>query len=318
MGRYSEIRDIEKRIRASKIYSDWVLQNRAPACLKCDTTDKLQVHHVTELYHILLGLWKLYGDWDAVFQHALSRHEADLCDNVTLCSGCHDKIHPARHTTKDIEPQQIALWCAFPRHLGIEFRQGTKRGQSGSVGLVAFQTLIGIGWFIMNHGADGRIVTFKRNGFARLIGKAPGTSFNKSFKDALHTLTTANVIIGFLCHHDDVEIHLSPDYMKRLEENPWFFPLNEAATSSMMVLTMRWFLTLQSKRKGYRIGRVKLSGHLGLLTSTPVWMDNAVTKAIKAISWADVSIQDDVYHFIIRQRGATPIYSLRAILRDAL
>jgi hypothetical protein len=318
MGRYAEIRDIEKRVRASKIYADWVLRNRAPACLLCDSNEKLHVHHVTELYHILLGLWKLYGDWEAVFNHAVTHHHNDECDNVTLCSECHTKMHPAKHTAKVIEPQQIALWCALPRHLELDLRPGKKHGQGGSVGLIAFQTIIGIGWYIMNHGAEDRIVTFKRRNFARLIGKTPGTSFNKSFDFALHALTSANVIIGFLCNNDDIEIHMSPDYMKRMEENPWFFPLEECHTSSMMVLTLRWLMTLQSKRKGYRIGRAKLAVHLGLLTATPVWMDGAVTKAVEQIGWVKVGIQDDIYHFTIRRRGATPIHSLRAILRDAL
>lgn len=318
MGRYSDNKKTQKRIRASKVYADWVLRNRAPACLMCDGTADLHVHHVTELYHILLGLWKLYGDWEAVFEHCLARHEADLVDNCTLCSDCHDKLHPGRHAAKVVTDEQIALWSVLPRNLDVHFKQGTKSRSGHYVGLVSFQTIIGFGWYILNEGVQDKMIEFDRRNFAKLLGKKPGTSFNKSLADSMNTLVQNNIVLAFMLIDNNYEIHLHPEYLKLIEDSPWYFPLEEAAASRMLVLTLRWFLSFQGKRRGYRISRAKLAGHLSLETTSPVWMDKAVTKALDEISWASLNIQDDIYHFAIRSRGAVPIHSLRGILREAL
>jgi hypothetical protein len=284
----------------------------------CDGTDNLHVHHVTELYQIVLGLWKLYGDWEAVFDHCIARHESDLVDNCTLCRDCHDKLHPGRYAAKVVSEEQIAMWAALPRHLHIDFKQGTKSRGGHSVGLVTLQTIIGFGWYILNEGAEDRMVEFDRRHFAKLIGKKPGTSFYKSLFDSMNTLIQNKIVLAFMLTDNQYEIHLHPQYLKRIAEQPWFFPLEEAATSRMLVLTLRWFLSLQSKRRSYLIGRGKLAGHLGIETKSPAWMDKAILNAIDEIGWATLSIQDDIYHFTIKRRGAVPIHSLRSILRDAL
>jgi hypothetical protein len=315
---FSETNKVQKRIRASLVYTDWVERNLGLACIMCDSTKNLHVHHVTDLYYIVICLWKLYGDWDAVFDHSTARHQADLVDNVTVCRKCHKKLHPAKHTVNEATPEQIALWSVLPRHLGVKFKQGTKARHDGSIGLVPLQTMVGFGWYIMNEGVKDRIIEFDRRKFAKLLGKAPGTSFNKSLANSMHALVANNIVIAFMRTDNQYEVHLSPDYLKRIDKCPWFFPLEEATTKRMLVLTLRIFLSYQSIREVYRIGRKKLAGHLGVQTATASFIDKAALKAVEEIGWVDLTIQDNIYCFKIKRRGAVPIHSLRAIIGDSL
>jgi hypothetical protein len=319
MSRRSEYLAAENSVRKSKTYADWVIRNRAPACFLCDCTSDLEVHHVTKLYHIIDGAWKLFGDWETVVEHVVNLHAIDMADNTTLCSECHDKLHKRRFASKPVTEQQIALWAALPRRLGCEFIQGTKSpSQPGKIGLRGFQTLIGIGWVIMNDGMHDHVIKFNRRKFARLLEKSPGTSFNKSLTSALYDLVQCNLVEDFIRLGNEYEVTVTESYHQRLQENPWFLPLEHAATSRMLVLTLCWFLSLQSNSRSYRIGRTKLAGHLGLQTKSPAWQDKAITAAIAEISWLKLRIDDGIYHFTIKKRGAVPIHSLRAILRDSL
>jgi len=318
-NKYREAITCEKRIRASKVYTDWVHLNKAVCCLKCDSTEHTEVHHTTKLNHIIDGAWKLYGDWEATFTHVIQQHADDVVDNITLCRECHKKIHPGRSSINPIEPRHLALWCALPRHLGIAFRQGTKsRERTHSIGLVGFQALIGIGWYVMNHGLNNNTVSFNRRKLAKLLGKAAGTSFNTSLSSSLYSLVQPNIVEFFEREGNNYSVLLSDAYVERMDENPWFFPLEDASTSRMLVLTLRWWLSHQSNRRRYSISRAKLVGHLGIQTPSPAWTDKAVMTAVKEISSATLSIDGDIYNFTLKPRGATPIHQLRGILSESL
>lgn len=317
MNPTAKIKETERKLRSTKVYQDWTDRNRSIACLSCNSYEDLQVHHITELYHILLGLWKLYGDWDAVLKHSISIHESDLADNATLCRSCHQKIHPAKSIIKTIKPQEIALWSALPRNLGFGFRQCTKSPKIGSIGLLSFQTLIGIGWHILNYGAESRIIEINKRKFCKLIGKKYGTSFKKSLDNAFNDLIMNNVILDHYENDENVEIHLTKDYISKLN-NPWFFSTEESHTNRMLVLSLKWFLSFQGGRNKYSISRKKLAHHLCIETVTPKFFDNSIKKAVEKIKWANVIVNENIYSFSISRKSAVPIHSLRTILKDSI
>jgi hypothetical protein len=320
MSNLKNIRKTETAVRSSMPYAQWVVRNKGVACFHCDSSEDLELHHIVELRHILLGLWKLYGDFDSVLQHCLAMHDDDRCECVTLCEGCHSSTHPSRiPLPKNENPDRIAMWCAVPRNLGYEFSLGTKGRTSDRLSLIQFQTMLGIGWHIINGQFEYRIVEFNRRRFAELIGKCPGTSFNASLVRALNELQDKGIVLGYLFDGNDAEVHLSRTYLVSIRDNPWFMGLNDIQTSSMAVLAVRWFLGLQSNRKSYRISLGKLARHLGISsTSSPASVRRLVVASIDDIPWARVSINGDIFEFKLSRRGAVPIHSLRHILRDNL
>jgi len=287
-------------------YAGWVERNKASACLKCDGTSNLEVHHLVELYHVIHGLWKLYGDEDAVVSHAMAMHEDDRCEAVTLCSSCHSGLHPGRGLTKSSKPVHTALWSAVPRILP----QG--------VGLVGLQVLFGIGWHVMNGNLESGIVRFNRRRMAELIGKSPGTSFNACLDRGLRELTFAGAVLAHVITENEVEVHLEKDFLSGLGKNPWFFPVEDVATNSFSTLMLRWHLSHLGSRKRYKIGRVKLAGHLGISTKTPAFVRKVVERACEDTGWMRVSGKDEVYSFWVERRGSVPIFSLRDILSEVL
>jgi hypothetical protein len=316
-----EIKEVVRRLRATVEYESWVQRNLATNCLSCNATEQLQVHHIVELRYVVTGLWRLYGDWTAVFEHAASMHTDDRCEGVTLCEECHNKLHPGRSTVSMARrPLQVATWTVTPRTLSLPFRAARKGHSDASVGLIGFQTLFGFGWYILNGHLDvgPRMLEFNRRRFAELLGKRPGSSFNDSFETALRQLHNAGVILGHAIITNDVEVHLSPDYLRALADNPWFIPLNEVATSRMLTLLLRWHLSFQGGRNTYRISGEKLAQHLHIETHTPAWWEHAVTTATEGIPWAIVSWRKGIAQFKLTKRGAVPIHSLRSMLTACL
>jgi len=316
MGNFSKIKQTEKRIRDSKIYDDWVKRNIGIGCLSCDTNENLECHHIVTLYHILQGLWGLYGDWESVFQHALSIHQEDKVEHCTLCTECHQKIHPYQKTSNP-ESIHIANWTTFPRNLDIQFAHGTKTTKEGYFGLISFQTILGLGWYILNGHLDSKIINFNSRRFAELLGKTPGSAFNKSLDKSMGNLYLKEFILSYHREKNDVEIHMSPDYLAALLDNPWFFTMDDVVTPKMTTLTLKWWLSFQSNKKIYKIGDKKLFTHLGLPTNRKTYSRELIRKATKEIKWASVSF-NKVFIFQIRKRGATPIHSLRDILEDSI
>jgi hypothetical protein len=310
------MKQTEKRIRDSKIYDDWVKRNIGIGCLSCNSTTNLECHHIVTLYHIIHGLWKLYGNWDAVFQHALSMHENDSVEHCTLCSDCHKKIHPYQKSPNP-ESIHIANWTTFPRNLNIKFSHGTKTTKNGHFGLIGFQVLLGLGWYVLNGHMESRLVEFNSRRFAELLGKTPGSSFNKGLDNAIVNLYENNFILSYYRQGNTVQIHISPDYLEALLKNPWFFPMEDVISSKMTPLTLKWWLSFQSNKKIYKIGDKKLFTHLGLPITRKTYSKSLVEKSMKDIKWASMTFNKG-FIFQIKKRGATPIHSLRDILEDSI
>jgi hypothetical protein len=318
MSRHSEIKDIEHRIRSSMTYHLWLENNLGLACLNCDSTENLQVHHIVELYHILLGLWKLYGEPESVVAHALAMHADDKCEATTLCKTCHDKIHPGKNISQSVKEIRTDDWTALPRKLPGTFIHHPKNASEDGMTLIGAQLLAGIGWHILNGRMESRIIEFKIRQMAKLLGKKPGSSFNKSLNRALNDLLALNVIIAHHRTGPDMEIHLGQEYLKSLSDLPWFMSVPDIHTSKMPVFALRWFLGLQSGRRTYKIGKDKLVSHMSLKTASPAFVERCVRNACEDIKWATCDYDGTYFSFRIRQRGAVPIWTLRSIVRDSI
>ncbi len=315
MGRYSEVKELEHRVRSSLAYHRWVERNRSHACLSCDCTDGLEVHHVVDLYHVLLGLWKLYGDRDAVFTHANAMHDDDRCEAVTLCGKCHDKLHPGMSVVKSNEPVQREDWTVMPRNLPAPLLHGSKSTGPG-LSLIGVQTLAGIGWHILAGRLESRMVEFNRRDMARLLGKTPGTSFNHSLDNALAALKACNVLLAY-AGDTEVEVHLAKPYLESLA-SPWFLPMTDVRTSRMVTFALRWAMSHQSGRRTFKIGRDKLVARLGLETATPGFLSGCIKQSCEETGWLSCSYDGRLFTFRLRRRGSVPIFSLRSLLADTI
>ena len=325
MSKYGNVRTIEQKIRSSMSYSRWVSRNKAPSCLACGGINDLECHHVVDLYQIVLGWWKYYADEEATFQQVIAMHDNDHCENVTLCSECHAKKHPLRtQRTFKGSTMRTDNWAAFPRCLKVPLSQSTRDKTTSSLGLIGFQVLLSIGWYVLKGYMESRIIEINRRSLAKLLGKkCPGTSFNKSLDETLEILSRLAILNGYHLHGNKLELHLSSDYLNQLGGNPWFISLNDLSTSSMCALTLRWHLCTQSNRKIYKIGLDKLKVHLGM-TIKDNWMAaKAIKNACNEIKWVKVEMGkdmmgNDMCTFKITKRGATPINDLRSTLQDSI
>jgi hypothetical protein len=317
MGQYSKVKILEARIRASKPYDDWVIRHKAAFCLRCSSRDMLECHHVIELYHVVLGLWKLYGDEDMVFQHTLAMHSEDMCESATLCDECHKKLHPARQA-QPAGDTRTEEWSAVPRNITFRLAHSTRDSRPDALGLIAVQTLFAIGWYILNGKMDSRMLELNRRKLAKVIGKTPSTSFNKSLDRTLKSLESVGILLASHRAGNDIELHLSPDYLKTLTDNPWFVPMSDVRTSRMCILALKWFLGQQSRRKCYKIGMDKLCRHLGITTTHMPMAAKAVKEACEKIKWADLEIESGMCTFSLKRRGSVPIFSLRQVLADSV
>jgi hypothetical protein len=284
--------------------------------MRCEATEHLECHHVIELYHIVLGLWKLYGDAEQVFQHALMLHNDDKCESVTLCNDCHGKAHPGR-TAPTNQKIRTEIWTVIPRRFPVKLAHSTAHSRD-TIGLIGFQTVLGIGWHILNGDMESRIIEFNRRRFAELLDKEPCTSFNNSLEEAIRDLHRIHVIVASHRRGNNIEIHLSANYLQLLRENPWFMSVEDAKASQMCVLALKWFIGMQSNRKHYRIALNKLVVHIGITTKAPSMVAKAIRGACEKISWLSVEIEKGMCSFTIKRKGATPVFSLRQIFEDSL
>jgi len=315
MGIKSDIKDMEHRVRSSSMYHEWVERHLGPGCINCDSTDHLQVHHVIELYHILLGLWRLYGDVEDVVCHAIAMHTDNACEAVTLCKECHSKNHPGKHISQSTKKARIEDWAALPRNLPGRF---SHRGGDG-LSLPGAQLLACLGWHILGGRMDSRMVEFERPRMSGLLGKKRcTTSFRRSVDSALSNLQDLGVLAGHHVSGPRVETHLSPSYLEDLQRLPWFMAMSDVRTSKAPVFALRWFLGLQSSRRNYKIGKDKLVTHLGLRTSTPAFVERCVRNACEETPWAHCDYDGTFFSFRLKRRGAVPIWTLRTVLQDAI
>ena len=308
---------LDHRIRTSLAYSEWVERHRSLACVKCLTTENLEVHHMIDLYHIILGLWKFYGDVEAVFKHAVSYHANDMIEGYSLCMECHRKLHPGRTLVTTQAPINTDTWSVIPRMLKLIPNHSKNIQRNGTVGLITYQSLLGIGWHLMNGQIESRMLTIHRSKFAKLLGKTPGESFYASLDNAMEQLQNLQIIWGYHREGHNIEIHLSSDYLDMMRKNPWFVPMNEIKTNSMCVLCLRLWLGMQAGRRHYFIGLDKLKGHIGITIKHKAKSISAIQKALKEILWAKMKIEESL-HFTISGRPPSPIRALRAILTDSL
>jgi hypothetical protein len=316
--RYQMIKDVERRIRASIQYSRWVDKNRATSCIRCGALDGLEVHHMVELYHIILGLWKFYGDWDVVLSHALLTHDTNKYEGVTICSKCHELLHPGRTIAYSKDDVRVTDWIVMPRKLDFKFSIGTKNVDPDSIGLLGLQTLCGIGWHILNGYMSSNEIVFNWRRFAEVVGKVPSTSFNNGFEIALESLVKNNVIEAFSRNDKEVKIRLTPNFKSMLQINPWFISIEDIKTSRMVVLLLRILLSFHGNKQNYLIMKDKLASYLQMETTTPAFINKSVLSAVDEIPWTEVKDEGDKFKFSLKKRGAIPVYSLRSCLSHAL
>lgn len=309
---------IDKRVRSSLIYSEWVKRHRSVACTSegCTEKENLEVHHVVDLYHVILGVWKLYGEPEATIQHVLMYHENDMLEGVCLCPACHKKRHPLR-PTDSFGPVNTDTWCVIPRMLQVNPNHSTHH-RPDAIGLIAYQTLLGIGWNIINGYVEARMLSLHRRRFAELIGKKPSVSFNRSLDVALRQLQAAGILDAHHRRGNEIELHLARKYLDLMSENPWFVPLTDVKTDSMCVLCLRLWLGMQCRRHNYYIGLDKLKGHIGMTVQERSAALAAIRRALKSITWAKMTIGKESLQFVLGSRLPTPIRALRTILADSI
>ena len=308
---------LDKRIRSSLAYTNWANRKKGVACLKCGSIEELECHHLIDLYHVILDLWKFYGEPEAVFQHIIGYHENDMLEGVTMCKTCHKIRHPGRVLSAAANDFNTDTWSVIPRMLKLKLTHSNKNRDQDSIGLIAYQTIFGIGWHILNGHVESRILTIHRRRFAQLIDKTPSVSFNNSLDDALIRLQNIGILCGVHRQDNDIELHLSNEYLELMEKNPWFVPRNDILTDSMCVLCLRLWLGMQSKRHNYSIGLDKLKIHIGMNIKSKYDAMIAINKALIQIDWAKMEV-DDYLRFKLSSRPPTPIRGLRAVLTDAL
>lgn len=321
MNLSQELKQLERRVRAAKVYQDWVRRNRAAWCFRCNSDDELECHHIVTLYHILLGLWNLYGDITEAFNHVLAMHQDDRVECVTLCSKCHEKKHPGRVAVTSTAGVRVQEWAAIPRVFWFNLSYSTQDRTPDALSLIGLQTLFGLGWHILAGKMESRIVELDRRRFAELLGKDPGSSFNRSLDKALHSLERLDVLAGKHRSENRLELHLSPSYVERLADNPWFFPMEEVRTDNLLTLMLRWSLSHQSRRKFYRISLDKLQAGFGLKTDRPSMVIRSLQKACETIPWVEMKVEREdgvMCHFELERRPSIPVFSLRDILGDCL
>lgn len=317
MGIRKERRKIEHRVRSSMEYHTWVEANLGPACVNCDATEHLKVHHVVSLYHVLLGLWRLYGDVETVVRHAIAMHADNICEGVTLCDRCHDLVHPGKRVKEAEADVRIENWTVLPRHLPGPFLHHPSMADKHGMTLLATQTLAAIGWYVLNGRLKSRILEFNSRSLALLLGKTPGTSWSHGLSRALDTMEQLQMIVGWHMAVSEVEVHISKDYLEALW-SPWFVGMRDIRTSKMPVLALRWVLGLQSNRRVFRIGPKKLATWMGLTTQKPSFVVPCVERSCREIPWATCEYDGKNIVFRITRRGAVPIWTLRSTLTDAI
>lgn len=316
---YSGALIIEKEIRASMAYHDWVKIHKASQCIQCNSKENLNCHHIPSLMTLIREYYKVTADWQSVKNELINWHTFNMFDPVTLCSKCHSTIHmPTKKLSVDYQKVPAKLWTAIPRNFNPVFAHSTQNRIKGSIGLVAMQTVIGLGWYILNGYLDSRMLTFHRRRFAELLYKTPGSSFNHSLDEALNELTTIGVIAGKHIKDNNVELHIEKDFLKSLHDNPWFIPIEELETSNMCTLALRLRLLCLSKRTYYSVGIDKLRDGLHIRTQQKFLVCRAIRKAMKEIKWAKMKVENDMFSFQLQLRGAPPIASLRHRLQDSI
>lgn len=288
----------------------------------------MQVHHVTLLFYICRGALQTFGgNFPKALVHVISLHTNDTIDNITLCEDCHEKLHK-KHKRQFSSPDKVStdLWCLVPRNLPVKpLPRPRKPHDKDAIGFVAFQTLIVIGWFLMNNRVESRILETNSRDLAHLLGKKPGTSFDKSIVRALQELEEIGIINGFTSRkqtngeRNRLELHLSNDYLNTIAASPWFFRLKDISSGTGLDLSLKWLLCFDGGKTSVSYSPKALANLLHLTHRRPSETIQAVLAASKGIPWVKaVTGTKKRITFTLKKRGAVPIHSLRTIMMDCL
>jgi len=265
-------------------------------------------------------MWKFYGNEKEVFKHVEMYHTTDMLEGITLCRDCHKKRHAGRILEEPSVKPATEMWCVIPRNLNLAPNPSSKEHRQGTIGLIAYQTLLGIGWNLLNERIADRILTINRRRFAELLGKHPGTSFNRSLRASLTLLQAEGIVLAYTENGNegnDVEIHISREYLEDIGKNPWFVPLRDIQTNSVSVLCLRLWLGMQSRRATYSIGLDKMKTHMGLTGKRQNSALKSIRNAMRDVEWAKLE-ETEPLRFILKKRPPTPIRALRAILAEVI
>jgi len=266
MNEHSMSRKVEKEIRKTYAYSEWVKRNKSFNCIICASESDLHLHHVTDLTTLIYNSYKSFKwidkVWDEVFKIVVQLHENDMCHCMTVCDECHGNIHPSKKPCTYEKPELVIdEWCVFPRNFKFNFCQrGRKKDQ---VGYIAFQTVFGIGWHLYQGNFKDRKLYFGKYAFGKLLGKKKNsTQFNVSLQQALEDLYDIGIIDEFNLKNTKSSLVVSKEYLDEMDSMPWFMRLSDVATSkNNSILTLKWWLAFQSAHV-YKIGIDKLAKHL--------------------------------------------------------
>jgi hypothetical protein len=314
-----ELRDIQRRIRSSKTYNNWKLRNKGIACLRCDSEDDLELHHIVSLSTIVKSMDKFYdGDLSIIYEDILALHDNDSLPCATICKKCHESNE--RQGTFPSSPKKSYTpdnWCVLPRNLGIPFCH--KKSAKG-LNFIPFQILMVLGWYVMNGYMKSRIMRVNITQIARLMNKRQPSCWKKPIMNALKQLRQVGAITNYIVIGKQVEIHMSPTYLENILDTSWFFPLNEVDSPNMLVLTLKWFLSTvrntayHQKKKRYSIAVQKLMDHLGT-KDTPSRFAKRVVKACEEIKWAKATKDKNLLRFYLRSRPV-PIHALWRVIDE--
>ncbi len=318
MNEYSMSRKIEKEIRKTYAYSEWVKRNKSFNCIICASESELHLHHVTDLSTTIYNTYKSFKwmneVWDEVSKIVIQLHESDMCHCITVCEKCHGSIHPSKKPCKYEGPELVVdEWCIIPRNYTFSFCQrGRKKGQ---VGYIALQAVFGIGWHLYQNNFKDRKLDFGKYAFGQLLGKKKNsTQFNTSLQQALEDLSDIGIIDEFDINNTKSSLVISKKYLDEIKSQPWFMRLSDVATSkNNSVLTLKLWLSFQ-KNHVYKIGIDRLAKHLNYNSNKSTVTRN-VKNSIEHISWSTLEIKNNIFHFTRQRKGAVPIHTLRLQLK---
>jgi len=316
-ARSERIERISRAVRSSQAYAHWVRMNKGPACIVCGSTENLECHHVVKLSSIIADYINLFGSDEDVLRELKNDHANDQVRGHALCKDCHKGKHKLRTPLTDRETGTIAgPWCILPHPLGIPLSPSRSNYPPGSIGLIAFQTLLGIGYHLLNGNFDSKMHEINYRRFAELIGKKPCTSFARLLDSALRDLTLAGVVAGHARKGSTFEIHLDKKYIASLKDHYWFFPLDDVPSPSVVSLALK--VILSQNKRNYRISLEKLCKRVGLSFNHPPMARKYVREAVKRIPWASVKIEKDICTFSKRKHGYPPVHTLRQMRDDSI
>jgi hypothetical protein len=327
MRETTDVDIIDREIRSTQAYDQWVLYNKALCCHICSCEDpaKLELHHNPDFHTIIRNEYRVLRDWALVKESLIAKHINNTIDCITFCKDCHDKFHGGRinrssHVRKEAKTE---LWCVIPRNLDdmiTRFSYSRKDKDPSALGLIPFQILLGIGWHVVNKEVVAKKIAVDIWDFARLIGKKAGTSWHKSFLDGLDSLKVLGFLDDYNCSIEnsrEFTLTLSRLYTEETKLNPWFLPLISIKTKNMLTLVLTWYLCTKQTKQTHEIYVRNLATYLGVMDKRADHLGIRVQYAANPISLLKTievreGIQGKKFRFTMNMyKESTPIHTLR-------